>query len=190
MAFLVTVFFKQFDYFERAISWFFFNRKVTVGQKNRIIISVDVGGTFCDCYMGQNGVARSLKLFSTGTLRALIHSISGSTHAILDQNWGLPFPKVLSGCYCENIRTGQVSMIRSFDALTGLVIFEKKLPLEKGDMVELTMRAEAPVFAAHLITGIPLDEPLRDIELRIGTTKALMPFSKKGNPVSDHQPGI
>ncbi|MBK8777472.1 MAG: hypothetical protein IPO25_08670 [Saprospiraceae bacterium] len=40
-----------------------------------------------------------------------------------------------------------------------------------GEVIDIGTNAEAPVFAAHLLTGIPMNSPLKNIELRIGTTK-------------------
>lgn len=152
-------------------------------KQKTIRISVDVGGTFCDCYLNDQENTRSLKILSTGRLRAQVRSVSGPRTVILSQNWDLPFPKILSGCLIENKRTGRSCRFLSFDPLTGSAKYEERLALKAGDMVELYVEAEAPIFAAHLISGIPLEEPLHNIELRIGTTKGTNALlEKKGEP--------
>jgi len=137
----------------------------------KLIVSVDVGGTFCDCLLNKAGILSSFKLLSSGKLRAKVTKSINQSSVEIEQQWSLPYPEVIHGCFIKSLISNRKVTIKSFDPSTQVIKMNASLPLKPGDLVEIYMDAEVVVFATHLITGIPLDQRLDQVELRVGTTK-------------------
>lgn len=148
---------------------------------NKTIVSVDVGGTFCDVWCEQPDHISTFKILSTGKLRATIEKSISGHRCIIRQAWNLPHPQVLLGC-TFNTKT-ESAAITSFNPTTNEIILKKKINLSVGDFIEIDAQMEAPAFAAHLLTGIPIGQPLKNVQLNIGTTKctnALLELKGRG----------
>ena len=137
----------------------------------KLIVSVDVGGTFCDCLLHKAGQISSFKLLSSGKLRAIVTKTINPSSFEIKQQWALPYPEVIKGCFIKSMTSKRSASIKSFDPSTQIIKMNVSLPLKPGDQVEIYMDAEVVVFATHLITGIPVDQRLDQVELRVGTTK-------------------
>lgn len=146
------------------------------------IISVDIGGTFCDACYESGQLFRSIKLLSNGRLRASIIEILAPKIIRIKEAWSLPYPLVLKGCSCISVN-GLRNRIETYSTNEGILYLESPQKYSVGADIEISGDAEAPVFAAHLLTGIPMYQPLKGIELRIGTTKATNALLElKGTP--------
>lgn len=142
-----------------------------LGMKvNKKIVSVDVGGTYCDAIFHDGKKQFTVKLLSTGVLRCkAVRRINN--HAIeIEQNWKLPFPLVLASAKVN--LADQTSIIHSFDDQNNVLELSSPIKVSFGEILDISIGHEAPIFAAHLLTGIPLKQELKDVELRVGTTKA------------------
>ncbi len=149
--------------------------------KNKIV-SVDIGGTFCDASYEHGSTFRSIKILSHGQLRAKIRQISDLKTLNIEAAWGLPFPHVLKGCILFSPK-GKLTRIVSYVPTKGILKVESTNGYFVGDTIEIGMSAEAPIFAAHLLTGISTHQSLKNIELRIGTTKGTNALLEmKGTP--------
>ena len=140
--------------------------KITKSQ----LVSVDVGGTFCDASYVNGDKVSSLKILSNSRLRATILSISDAWTVCIKESWSLPYPQILQDCICFQANGIPID-IKTYDPLAQTLHFYKKHQIYVGEVIDIGTNAEAPVFAAHLLTGIPMNSPLKNIELRIGTTK-------------------
>lgn len=140
-------------------------------NKKKAILSIDVGGTFCDCLLQKDGVTSTFKILSSGKLRAKVTKSISPTALEIEQNWSLPYPEVIKGCHIKAVNSDRHTTILSFEPEARQLQLVSRIGLKPGDFFEIFMDAEVVVFAAHLITGIPISESLDDIELRVGTTK-------------------
>ncbi|MEP7323021.1 MAG: hydantoinase B/oxoprolinase family protein [Saprospiraceae bacterium] len=136
---------------------------------SKLVVGVDVGGSYCDGYMETDGKISTVKLLSTGRLRAIVLNKIDDYTWRLKHNWTLPHPNVLDGCFAY---TGEKNnRVKTFDQDYTQVIFDKPMQLVIGKSIEFGIHAEAPVLAAHLLSGIPVMQSLDNIELRVGTTR-------------------
>lgn len=143
---------------------------------NRWEFWIDVGGTFTDCLAKRpDGTLRRHKLLSSGITKGRVGE--GSTrHTIFDlarrsdpagfwKGWVLS----LVGSEGSEIATGTV---RGFDCSTGrfdlLGLAQDPAP---GSAYELRCGEEAPIVAVRYLLGLPLDELIPPIILRLGTTR-------------------
>lgn len=139
-------------------------------KTNKKIVSVDVGGTYCDAVIHDGEKKCTVKLLSIGVLRCKAVRLINSNTIEIEQNWKLPFPHVLTGAIVD--WANQNAIIKSFDDQNNALKFSSPLNIHSGEILDISIGHEAPVFAAHLLTGIPLDKDLKEVELRVGTTKA------------------
>jgi len=137
----------------------------------------DVGGTFTDCFVVSGGSRRSMKVLSSGRVRARVVEVDGQ-HIVVDDAL-----QDVAGFWCgakarfirhrsadPSLRTMRVS---GFDCGSRTLTFDGPVPavVMAGDTLELDAALEAPVLAARRLIGVPLSQPLPPIELRLGTTR-------------------
>jgi len=121
-----------------------------------------------------HGETRRAKILSTGVLRARIVARPSERRIELDQSWGL-LNDLLVGAEAR-IGHGRSTGIPIVASTTDPAV----LHLERdpgpdaapGVECEILTGLEAPVVATHLVTGTPLGQPLPELELRLGTTRA------------------
>ncbi len=147
---------------------------------------IDVGGTFTDVVANSpNGQLVTYKLLSSGVVRGTVHSASSNwiqdDRRILDplQGWA---GYQLSIHHHNDRRleagTGATPILQTtvndFDAATGRFYFDETLGLPKSNYwtYELSSYEEAPVLAIRLLMGLQLTDPIEQIEVRLGTTRA------------------
>ncbi|MEP7269580.1 MAG: hydantoinase B/oxoprolinase family protein [Saprospiraceae bacterium] len=146
------------------------------------VVSVDVGGTYCDGIGRKNKTIHSVKILSTGRLRGRVETVIDSRSIKIRHSWALPFPNIISGSYLYVNKIKE--LIRDFDIITGTLRTYKEFLCNEEDLIEIGIEKEACIFAAHLLTGIPVNKKLKQVELRVGTTKATNTLlERKGAPV-------
>ncbi|MCA9230224.1 MAG: hydantoinase B/oxoprolinase family protein, partial [Planctomycetales bacterium] len=138
---------------------------------------IDVGGTFTDC-LGRSPVGQVLrhKLLSSGVTKGVVGD--GSTRdCIVD-----PFRRGNPTGFWKGFEislldaAGQSvaqSTIEHCDCSTGNLFLAPPLPEppEAGTCYELTCHLEAPIVGIRYLLGLPLNEPVPRIRLRLGTTR-------------------
>ncbi|MCS7469926.1 hydantoinase B/oxoprolinase family protein [Stieleria sp. ICT_E10.1] len=155
-------------------------------------VCADVGGTFTDClavWTDHSGASHSgcIKVLSTGLIRCRVTDVPDEMTVriqIPDELLGglaagrLPddfFRSAKLEWLAEGIHH-RVGDIRGYDSATSRVALanvdgEIASRLSPGAIVEIDCRREAPVLATHLLTGVPIDDPMPPMTARIGTTR-------------------
>lgn len=138
---------------------------------------IDVGGTFTDCLARKpTGEIVRHKLLSSGATKGTIGP--GSTASVIrdplrscdpDGLWdGFRFTLLdISGQVID------VSTVSKFDSVAGTLALESPLNFAASQVsgYELTCELEAPILAIRYLMGLPLNEPVPPIRLRLGTTR-------------------
>lgn len=138
---------------------------------------IDVGGTFTDC------VARSpagdmvrRKVLSSGVTKGCL-SEPASGQSIVDSRRIGETPDFYRGfsvrADCGSGEWFELGVVQRFDAATGTFHLSAPLPavVRAGAAYELHADIESPVLAARLILGLPLDVPLPELTMKLGTTR-------------------
>ncbi len=137
---------------------------------------IDVGGTFTDCLaVSPTGEQRHEKLLSSGVIRSQVGP--GSTRErIADQARGGEPPGFWDQARLELLDAqGQVAAratVAKFDPQDGLWL-QVPLPVEPepGQLYQLHTGQEAPVLAVRRLLGLGPQEPLPELEMKLGTTR-------------------
>lgn len=131
-------------------------------------VGVDVGGTFADAVATRrDGTCRRVKLLTNGILRVPCRAAADGLLLPGAPAW---WSAALVG---TRVRTthGDAGTVRAAVPWgDGLCATVDRLPPDAA-WCELDAGLEAPVFAARLATGTPLDAPLPPVDLRVGTTR-------------------
>lgn len=138
---------------------------------------IDVGGTFTDCLArGPAGEFRTGKVLSSGITKGRIESLPDRISLIDPLRQHDP----------ENFWTGATCAIfdESGEQIQSLVVAnfnrsEQRLQLRSelssdvtpGLRYELSIGEEAPILAIRTILGLPLDQPIPPVRVRLGTTR-------------------
>lgn len=134
-------------------------------------LCIDTGGTFTDCLgIDPAGVTHRAKVLSTGVIRAKILRVISPTCLELLTPLPLPDAFLVGAVMQRGADPHGTAQVRRFDSATGRVEHDGGAGFTPG-LVELDSEVEAPVLAAHLVTGTPLDQPLPPIQLRLATTR-------------------
>lgn len=137
-------------------------------------IWADTGGTFTDCLaVDPEGSLHRAKVLSTSALRGRITDRTGASALRLASGWSLP-PGFFRGFSFRLLRgEGLTRTVTGYDPEAAVLQLDG--PLEDGDLAgaafELLSPEEAPVLAARLVTGTPLDRPLPEMAMRVATTR-------------------
>jgi 5-oxoprolinase (ATP-hydrolysing) len=139
---------------------------VTVPQYE---FSIDVGGTFTDCIEHSSSTIKRHKLLSSGrTLGKIDELAAEAIHDPLrvDDPVGFWVGTQLSVIDDDTKRT-----IIASDS-TGTLTLDSPLPTSViGQAYEIRTELSAPIIGIHHVLGIPLNESLPPINLRLGTTR-------------------
>ncbi|MCG8651213.1 MAG: 5-oxoprolinase, partial [Pirellulales bacterium] len=140
----------------------------------------DVGGTFTDCFLVDPAGTRVAKVLSSGITRATL------SRCLAPRSWQLKAPPdgnvdgFWNGARVavveSNQRTGSIGLVEHYQSAPGVLHLraEDHLPTRQPSppsVIELDAGLEAPVLAAHMLLGIPLDQPLPPLDVRLGTTR-------------------
>lgn len=137
-------------------------------------IWIDTGGTFTDCLaVDPDGRRHRCKVLSSGVLRARTSHRDGTRLHLLDR---LP----LAAGFLDGVAVLRPAGAGAEEGVrilhnAGSVLELAASPgpwAQSGRQVEVAPGLEAPVLAAHVITGTALADPLPPMRLRLGTTRA------------------
>ena len=138
---------------------------------------IDVGGTFTDCVARDpEGTIVTCKVLSSGATKGQVEEAAGPVRFVDSGRVGNP-----AGFWVGyDIRlldtTGEPtfsSRIVGFDAASGGLTTAALLPtdLSPGTVYELRSGEEAPILAIRTILGLPLNQPIPPVSVRLGTTR-------------------
>ncbi len=134
---------------------------------------VDTGGTFTDC-VGRDptGEVHRAKLLSSSCLRGIVVRVESPTRLALDLGWDLT-DGFLEGARLRLVGTDdELSTITRHSRSTSELELEHDIRgLGAGAPCEIVIAEEAPILAAHLVTGTPLGRPLPAMAMRLATTR-------------------
>ena len=138
---------------------------------------IDVGGTFTDSFARQpDGSLTHWKVLSSGVVKGALSE--GSTRqAIVD-----PARRVDPAGFWIGYRLrlldsqGQTiseNLVERFDQHSGTLRLAQSLAAEpqQGQTYELFCQLEAPIVAIRYLLGLPLDQPIPKLSVRLGTTR-------------------
>ena len=133
-------------------------------------IWVDTGGTFTDCLaVDPQGRMSRVKVLSSSSLRGRLGATTGSGGVTVDIE-PAGARGLLAGCRMRLLTDpGRAWTVR--EHRDSELVLDGVPPFVPGAAVELRAPVEAPVLAAHLVTGTPLNESLPAIDLRLATTR-------------------
>jgi 5-oxoprolinase (ATP-hydrolysing) len=143
-------------------------------------IWIDTGGTFTDCLaVDPGGCLHRAKVLSTSALRGRIAERLGPATLRIEAGWSVP-DGFLQGFTFRLLGGAERKVIRQ----TGTLL-ELDGPVEGEGTFELRSPEEAPILAARLVTGTPLDQPLPEIAMRLATTRGTNALlERKGSPTA------
>jgi 5-oxoprolinase (ATP-hydrolysing) len=137
---------------------------------------IDVGGTFTDCLArSPDGEIRRHKLLSSGATKGRV-SAGSTRRVIIDParshdpadfwiGWQLSIFDAAG-------KSVDAAIVTGFDRAAGrLLLSELNLAPDAGAAYELRCHEEAPVAAIRYLIGLPLDESMPPVSLRLGTTR-------------------
>ena len=134
---------------------------------------VDTGGTFTDC-VGQDPTGRThrAKLLSSSCLRGIVVGMPGPSRLVLELGWELP-DAFLEGAGVRLLGAdGELAKILHHVSPGSEVELDRSVSdVETGTPCEIVIAEEAPILAAHLVTGTPLGAALPPIAMRLATTR-------------------
>jgi len=136
---------------------------------------IDTGGTFTDCVaLDPHGEVHRAKVLSSGVLRARIVVRHSDRRIELDQSWGRAADLLVGAeARINRDRSAAVRIVASSAHPSVLDLDRDPGPdAMPGADCEIVTGLEAPVVAAHVVTGTPFGRPLPELELRLGTTRA------------------
>jgi len=134
-------------------------------------IWIDTGGTFTDCLaIDPAGNKTRIKVLSSSCLRGRItEKLSRNTYRF-EAAW--PYDGAIFKNYTFKLHgTDTPSRIANIDRPQRTITLTDDLPFTQPADFEITTGEEAPILAARLLTGTPIDQPLPPIAMRLGTTK-------------------
>jgi 5-oxoprolinase (ATP-hydrolysing) len=138
-------------------------------------LNIDTGGTFTDCIASSpEGEVRRRKVLSNSSLRAHLIKVISPLEIEISSNWGVS-SDLFQGYKLRVLGSDLDPIpIRKFNPLTKRVILRSEIQTEgmmEDALIEITAGEEAPVLCARLITNTCLDQPLPEMEIRLGSTK-------------------
>ncbi len=138
---------------------------------------IDVGGTFTDCIARDpSGRLIQRKLLSTGVTKGRVSETIGD-RAIRDPSRCEDPPQFWHGYEIRFLDDDgsavHTDTVSDFDSRTGEIALKRPIPesLLGGTNYELTSGEEAPVVAIRYLLGLPLDQAIPDVSVRLGTTR-------------------
>lgn len=145
-----------------------------------VSVWADVGGTFTDCIVRDPAGRRETKLLSSGLIRTAVDSVADSGSAGMT----LRLRSIPASEVSQFWRGATASLLRENGSTTSLgtiidhhqdtISLSKPIPknlITQTDTIEIDGSLEAPVLATRFLLGIPLDKPLPELDVRMGTTR-------------------
>ena len=137
---------------------------------------IDVGGTFTDCFARRpDGTLLRHKLLSTGVTKGSVGAGSSAV-AIVDPSRTFDPPDFWRGYELALLddagRRIAQRRVTSFDRHAGRLALDGPLPgANVGDRYELSAGEESVLTAVRYLLELPLDAPLPQVVVRLGTTR-------------------
>ena len=152
--------------------------------------SIDVGGTFTDCLaVSPQGEEHFTKVLSSGLTKGTIEQVTGTDRFIDSQRSGT-IDRFWNGATIHFIGPQGDSLstatVTHFDANTGEFRLDRELPAKVPlARYELDGGLQAPVLAIHLVQQVPIQSPLGDCRVDLGTTRGTNALlTRKGAPTA------
>jgi len=157
-------------------------------RSNAWQIWVDTGGTFTDCLaVDPTGETRRAKVLSSGCVRALLSEVPDSRTVVLEADWDLP-DNFFRGAelLCLGRKEERWKIAGSQAENQSLFLAAGScIEVETGAGVEIATGVEAPILAAHWVTGTPLQQSLPPATMRLATTRGTNALlERKGSPTA------
>lgn len=134
---------------------------------------VDTGGTFTDCIAvsPDGGMARA-KVLSSGRVRGEVDANPDATTLVTRSDWNLP-DGFFVGARIRTLTSGSSgTLVTGFRGADGCLEVEPGGDAWRpGRAYEIDAGLEAPLLAAHWVTGTPLRQPLPPLSMRLATTR-------------------
>ncbi|TRX50430.1 5-oxoprolinase [Fulvivirga sp. M361] len=146
---------------------------------------IDTGGTFTDCIAVSEQKIKRLKVLSNSSLRGKIIRVNGNK-VMADFSWSASHD-IFHNYTFQLLKTNFSSAIENVNLESKTIVLRDapKTSLPEGTDFQLISPEEVPIFAARLITGTPLNEPLPLLEMRLGSTKGTNALlERKGQKVA------
>jgi 5-oxoprolinase (ATP-hydrolysing) len=138
--------------------------------RQRLRLAIDTGGTFTDCLaLDPADGHRRLKILSSSALRTRVVRTDGGRKLEVEP-FGSFTGAPLAGLEVA-LPGGATVRIETADPAEGWILGAAPIELEPGDLLEIRSDEPAPVFAARLMTGTPIGDPLPALDLRVATTR-------------------
>jgi 5-oxoprolinase (ATP-hydrolysing) len=136
-------------------------------------IWIDTGGTFTDCLaLDPAGRLHRAKVLSTSAVRGRIAERTGAATVRLAAPWRVP-RGFFRGFTFSLLDSGETAAAAMYEPEGPHLVLDR--PLAASDLAgatfELRSPEEAPLLAARLVTGTPLDGELPEIAMRLATTR-------------------
>lgn len=144
-----------------------------MSEKKKWQIWIDTGGTFTDCIaIDPLGKKMRTKVLSSSRLRGRLLEQRSPKSFRFSQNWRMPRQDIFSGYDLMLLGGENISnKVVSIDWEAEEIWLEAPLSISGPADFEITAHEEAPILAARLITGTPLDQSLPPLDMRLGSTK-------------------
>jgi len=158
-----------------------------MNEHNKWQIWIDTGGTFTDCIaVDPQGNTSMTKVLSSSRLRGRLLEQLGEKRYRLSENWRMAGDDLFTGYDFYLLGDPEpAACVTCFNRKASAVTLDRPLEAAFPADFEITAGEEAPVLAARLITGTPLDRPLPPLEMRLGSTKGTNALlERKGAPVT------
>jgi len=134
-------------------------------------IWIDTGGTFTDCLaIDPAGNKSRIKVLSSSCLRGRISKKTAPATYAFEANWDFD-DDLLTGYFFRINALALISRITQFDYSRKTLTLDHDFSIPENADFEINIGEEAPILAARLLTKTPLNIPLPNIEMRLGTTK-------------------
>lgn len=141
-------------------------------MSNKWQLWIDTGGTFTDCIShSPTGERQRIKVLSNGVLRgSILEKVTKSTYRF-EGNWQTK-QAIFEGYqfYLLQDKSKQ-TCIQSIDFQRSILTLQADWEISLNSTFEITAQEEAPLLAARIATNTPLNTPLPDLDMRLGTTK-------------------
>lgn len=158
----------------------------------------DIGGTFTDCLVsGQhNDGSRfedTVKVLSTGLVSAEVIAVKAggltiqvSSHFVHNDFWNganlNASDESFIGCIqlCRIVNEETPTSVPGVSSVQLTMACALARPVSTGDRVTLDGGLEAPVLATRLLLGVPINQPLPSLDVRLGTTRGTNALLTRG----------
>ena len=139
-----------------------------------IKLYIDTGGTFTDCIAEfPNGSVQKCKILSSSAIRGTAVPAGNDNSLRVETEHSVPDHFFTGYRFRLLADPDRVFRITESNGETSTIKTDGNVQIKQGkrEPFEILSEEETPIFAARLITGTRLDEPLPPIEMRLSTTK-------------------